>query len=100
MNWNPSGERFIESTQRSTSDWPPCSANTAENSAEPTKSQQTIAVVFAVRNVASFRFLRSSGEPRKYQRSGTTVPTSVPPIDPATSNEAQSSPSYQPSPKP
>ena len=39
------------STQRSINAWPPCSANTAENSAEPTKSQHTIAVVFAVRNV-------------------------------------------------
>jgi hypothetical protein len=38
---------------------PPCSANTAENSAEPTKSQHTIAVVLAVRNVDSLR-LRSS----------------------------------------
>ena len=44
------------STQRSISAWPPCSANTAENSAEPTKSQQTMAVVFAVRNVDSLRF--------------------------------------------
>src|SRR3989441_665531 len=32
--WKPSGERFIDSTQRSMSDWPPCSANTAEKSAE------------------------------------------------------------------
>src|SRR5205814_2727081 len=90
-------ERFIDSTQRSMSDWPPCSANTAEKSAEPTKSQQTIAVVFAVRNVDSFMLRRSSGETRRYHRPGTTVPTSVPAMEPATSSEAQSSPSYHPS---
>src|SRR5881396_4163206 len=44
VNWKPSGERFSESTHRSISDWPPCSANTAEKSAEPTKSQHTIAI--------------------------------------------------------
>src|ERR671924_791354 len=72
--WEPSGERFMESTQRSISDWPPCSANTAEKSADPTKSQHTIAVVFAVRNVDSLRLRRSSDETRRYQRPGTTVP--------------------------
>src|SRR2546427_6056340 len=84
-------------TQRSISDWPPCSANTAENSAEPTKSQHTMAVVFAVRNVACFRFARSSGDVRRYQSPGITVPVKVPPIEAATMRDATSSPSYQPS---
>src|SRR2546425_12212306 len=68
-NWKPSGDRLRLSTQRSISPWPPCSANTAENSAEPTKSQHTIAVVFAVRNVDSLTLRRSSGEVLRYQRS-------------------------------
>ena len=96
-NWKPSGERFRLSTQRSISPWPPCKANTAENSAEPTNSQHTIAVVFAVRNVDSLMFCRSSGEVRRYQSPGTTAPRRVPPIEPATTSEARSSPSYTPS---
>ena len=100
MNWNPIGERFMLSTQRSTSPWPPCSANTAEKSAEPTKSQQTMAVVFAVRNVACLMFCRSSGEVLRFMSTGMTVPRSVPPIEPATSSDAKSSPSHHPSPKP
>src|SRR5438876_194088 len=63
----------------------------------PTKSQNTIAVVFAVRNVDSLTLRRSSGEVLRYQRPGTTVPRSVPLIDPATSSDAKSSPSYTPS---
>ena len=82
---NPSGDRFIPSTQRSISDWPPCSANTAEKSAEPTNSQQTIAVVFAVRKVACLRFSRSSREERRFQIPGTTVPTKVAPMNAETS---------------
>ena len=70
---------------------PPCSANTDENSAEPTNSQHTIAVVLAVRKVDSLRFRRSSGETRRYQSPGTTVPRNVPPIAPATASEAQGS---------
>src|SRR5213593_1385802 len=100
VNWKPSGERFIESTQRSISDWPPCSAKTAEKSAEPTNSQHTIAVVLAVRNVACLRFSRSSGDVRRYQIPGITVPVKVPPIEAATTSDATSSPSYQPSPTP
>src|SRR5215475_2320326 len=95
--WKPSGERFMDSTQRSISDWPPCSAKTAEKSAEPTNSQHTIAVVLAVRKVDSLMLRRSSAEVRKYQRPGTTVPTNVPPMEPATTSEAQSSPCHQPS---
>ena len=45
--------RFIESTQRSTSSWPPSSAKAAEKIAEPTNSQHTIAEVLAVRNTDS-----------------------------------------------
>ena len=82
----------MPSTQRSMSAWPPCSANTAENSAEPTKSQHTMAVVLAVRKVDCLRFSRSSGESRRCQRPGTTVPRNVPPIEPATSSDARVSP--------
>ena len=93
MSWamimNPTGERFMPSTHRSISPWPPCSANTAENSAEPTNSQHTMAVVLAVRNVDSFRFRRSSGGARRYQRPGTTVPRKAPPIEAATSSDIQ-----------
>ena len=39
---------------------PPCSAKTPENSAEPMKSQQTIAVVFAVRKTDCLIFFQSS----------------------------------------
>ena len=49
ISMKPIGDRFMPSTQRSISPWPPCSANTAEKSAEPTNSQHTIAVVLAVR---------------------------------------------------
>src|SRR5262245_51799089 len=100
MNWKPIGDRFMLSTHRSITDWPPWSAKTAENSAEPTKSQQTMAVVLAVRKVDCFRFWRSSGDVRRYQSPGTSVPSSVPPMEPATRSDAQSSPSYQPSANP
>ncbi len=49
----PTGERFMPSTQRSIKPCPPCKAKTLENSAEPMNSQQTIAVVLAVRKTAS-----------------------------------------------
>jgi hypothetical protein len=45
--------RFIPRTQRSTSSCPPSSAKDAEKMAEPTNSQHTIAVVFAVRKTDS-----------------------------------------------
>ncbi len=77
-------------TQRSINDWPPCNANTAENRAEPTNSQQTIAVVFAVRNVASLIFCRSSGEVLRLMNPGTSVPKNVAPRDPDTINSTKS----------
>src|SRR6185295_9146696 len=52
MNWM--GVKPSDSTQRSTISWPPSSANAAEKIDEPTKSQHTIADVFAVRNTDSF----------------------------------------------
>src|SRR5207247_9999231 len=64
--------------------------------AEPTHSQRTSAVVFAVREVDCFRFSRSSFEVRRFQSPGTTVPESVPPIEAATSRDAQSSPCHHP----
>src|SRR3954468_6291142 len=52
MNWM--GVRPSDSTQRSMISWPPSSANAAEKIEEPTKSQHTIAEVFAVRKTDSF----------------------------------------------
>src|SRR5512144_711467 len=52
MNWI--GVRPSDSTQRSTISWPPSSAKAAEKIEEPTKSQHTMAEVFAVRNTDSF----------------------------------------------
>ena len=46
---NCTGVRSSDSTQCSTTSWPPSSANAAEKIAEPTNSQQTIALVLAVR---------------------------------------------------
>ena len=51
MNWM--GDRSIDSTHCSMSAWPPSSAKEAENMLEPTNSQQTMAVVRAVRNTDS-----------------------------------------------
>src|SRR5262249_18529385 len=50
---NCKGLKLNDSTPCSTSDCPPRIANTAENRAEPTNSQHTIAVVLAVRNTDS-----------------------------------------------
>ena len=47
---NCSGVRPSDSTQRSSSSCPPSNANAAEKIDEPTKSQHTMALVFAVRN--------------------------------------------------
>ncbi len=52
MNWI--GVSPSESTQCSTTSWPPSSANAAEKIDEPTNSQHTIAEVLAVRNTDSF----------------------------------------------
>ena len=104
MSWDmtrkPTGERSIASTQRSTSAWPPCRANTAENRAEPTKSQHTMAVVLAVRNVDSFRLRRSSSEVGSRRRPGPTVPASVPPMAAETSRAMGEAPRHHPSPAP
>src|SRR6185436_13593355 len=51
MNWI--GVSPSDSTQCSTTSWPPSSANAAEKIDEPTNSQQTIAEVFAVRKTDS-----------------------------------------------
>ena len=57
--------------------WPPSSANAAEKIDEPTNSQQTIAVVFAVRNddslmmsqrSASVRAVGDAAAPRRASR--------------------------------
>ncbi len=58
MNWM--GVILSDSTQCSTSACPPRMANTPENSAEPTNSQHTMAVVLAVRNTASLVRFQSS----------------------------------------
>jgi hypothetical protein len=57
--------------------WPPSSANTAENSAEPTNSQQTIEVVLAVRNTASLVFLKSSVPACQAIRNAPAAPTAA-----------------------
>ena len=53
MNWASSmnwiGVMLSESTQVSMISWPPSSAKAAAKMLEPTKSQHTMAVVFAVR---------------------------------------------------
>ncbi|MCY1381132.1 hypothetical protein D9M69_690070 [compost metagenome] len=46
-------DRFMLSTQVSTSACPPSSANAAEKMADPTNSQHTMALVLAVRNTLS-----------------------------------------------
>jgi hypothetical protein len=58
MNWI--GVRPSDSTHFSTISCPPRSANAAEKIAEPTKSQHTIALVFAVRNAESLTIDPSS----------------------------------------
>jgi len=64
------------------------------------KSQQTIAVVFAVRKTDCFMFTRSSFDFLRYQSPGTRAPASVPPIEPATSSDAQASSCHHPRVKP
>src|SRR5205814_876452 len=59
------GCQVNDSTQCSTSCWPPGSAKTAEKSAEPTKSQQTIAIVLAVRNTDCLMRSQSSDGMRR-----------------------------------
>src|ERR687892_2246194 len=99
INWamirKPTGERFMPSTHLSINAWPPCSANTAEKSAEPMKSQQTIAVVFAVRETDSLMFCQSSGEVRTCQNQGTSVPAKVAPRD-AETNKVTKPPRGEP----
>ena len=50
-------------------------ANTPENSAEPTNSQHTMAVVFAVRNTASLVRFQSSVRAWKASRKAPAAPT-------------------------
>ena len=70
MNWM--GDMLSDSTHCSTSACPPRIANTPENSAEPTNSQHTMAVVLAVRNTASLVRFQSSvrGLDRQQERAG------------------------------
>ncbi len=74
---NCSGVRLSDSTQRSTRAWPPRMANTAENSAEPTNSQHTMAVVLAVRNTASLVRFQSSVRAWKASRKAPAAPTAA-----------------------
>ena len=66
-----------DSTHCSTSAWPPRIANTAENSAEPTNSQHTMAVVLAVRNTASLVRFQSSVRAWKASRKAPAAPTAA-----------------------
>src|SRR4051812_37762594 len=58
MNWI--GVMLSDSTHFSTISWPPSNANAAEKIAEPTNSQHTIALVFAVRKEDSLMMPPSS----------------------------------------
>ena len=72
---NCRGDKSSDSTHRSTSAWPPRMANTPENSAEPTNSQHTMAVVLAVRNTASLVRFQSSVRADKASRKAPAAPT-------------------------
>ena len=56
---------------------PPSMANTAENNAEPTNSQHTIAVVLAVRNTASLVRFQLSVRALKASRKAPAAPTAA-----------------------
>src|SRR3954471_21687856 len=66
-----------DSTQLSSSAWPPRIANTAENNAEPTNSQHTIDVVLAVRNTASLVRFQSSVRAWNASRNAPAAPTAA-----------------------
>ena len=74
---NCTGVRLSASTHCSISAWPPRMAKTAEKSAEPTKSQQTMAVVFAVRNTASFVRFQLSVRAWSASRKAPAAPTAA-----------------------
>ena len=57
---NCTGVMSSDSTHFSISSWPPSSANAAEKIPEPTNSQQTMALVLAVRNEDSLRMVPRS----------------------------------------
>src|SRR5262249_43293724 len=72
---NCMGVMFSDSTHCSTSACPPRIANTPENSAEPTNSQHTMAVVFAVKNTPSLVRFQSSVRAWKASRKAPPAPT-------------------------
>ncbi|MCY1295256.1 hypothetical protein D9M70_445860 [compost metagenome] len=74
---NCTGVRSSDSTHCSISAWPPSMAKTAENKAEPTKSQHTMAVVFAVRNTASFVRFQLSVRAWNASRKAPAAPTAA-----------------------
>ena len=65
------------STQPSSSACPPRIANTPENSAEPTNSQHTMAVVFAVRNTACLVRSQSSVRACSASKNAPKAPTAA-----------------------
>ncbi len=69
------GDMLSDSTHCSSSACPPRIANTPENSAEPTNSQHTMAVVFAVRNTASLVRFQSSVLACTASRKAPAAPT-------------------------
>ncbi len=75
MNWM--GVRFMLRTHCSTRLWPPRMAKTAENRAEPTNSQQTMDVVFAVRNTASLMRSNVSVPALQAMRNAPAAPTAA-----------------------
>ena len=74
---NCRGVRLSDSTHCSSSACPPRIAKTAEKSAEPTKSQHTMAVVFAVRNTASLVRFQSSVRAWNASRKAPAAPTAA-----------------------
>ncbi len=74
---NCTGVRSSASTHCSSRPCPPRMAKTAENSAEPTNSQHTMAVVFAVRNTASLVRFQSSVRAWNASRKAPAAPTAA-----------------------
>src|SRR5258708_9685877 len=74
---NEIGDILSESTQPSSSACPPRIANTPENSAEPTNSQHTMAVVLAVRNTSCLVPSQSSGRASTASPNAPNRPTTA-----------------------
>src|SRR6266436_8563409 len=74
---NVTGDMLSDSTHCSSSACPPRIANTPENNAEPTNSQHTMAVVFAVRKTASLVRFQSSVRACTASKNAPAAPTAA-----------------------